>query len=56
MGAWPYVAMQLPSLISRRIVAVTRPASSASATGSAKAHAAEHEEVVAAALRVSAES
>jgi 2-oxoglutarate decarboxylase len=51
MGAWPYVAMHLPSLLQRGIAAITRPASSAPASGSAKAHAVEQAEIVSAALR-----
>ncbi len=52
MGAWPYVAMHLQTLLQRGIVPVARPASSAPATGSAKAHAAEQAEIVSAALRL----
>ena len=41
MGAWPFMAMHLPQVIGRRIAVVSRPASSAPASGSAKMHAAE---------------
>jgi len=51
MGAWPYMALHLPELLGRPIRPVARPASSAPAGGSAKAHAAEHADLVDAALR-----
>jgi 2-oxoglutarate dehydrogenase E1 component len=41
MGAWPFMAMHLPALLGRPVRVVSRPASSAPASGSAKAHAAE---------------
>ncbi|MBO0835315.1 MAG: hypothetical protein J2P28_07320, partial [Actinobacteria bacterium] len=41
MGAWPFLAMNLPQVIGRQVGLVSRPASSAPASGSAKAHAAE---------------
>ncbi len=41
MGAWPFVAMHLPGILGRPLGVVSRPASSAPASGSAKAHAAE---------------
>jgi 2-oxoglutarate dehydrogenase E1 component len=41
MGAWPYVALHLPAKTGRRLAVVSRPASSAPASGSAKASAAE---------------
>jgi multifunctional 2-oxoglutarate metabolism enzyme len=41
MGSWPYMALRLPGLLNRPIDVVSRPASSAPAGGSAKAH---HEE------------
>ncbi|HXP20549.1 MAG TPA: multifunctional oxoglutarate decarboxylase/oxoglutarate dehydrogenase thiamine pyrophosphate-binding subunit/dihydrolipoyllysine-residue succinyltransferase subunit, partial [Streptosporangiaceae bacterium] len=50
MGGWPFIALNLPGLLSRRIGVVSLPASSAPASGSAKAHAAEHAALVAAAL------
>jgi multifunctional 2-oxoglutarate metabolism enzyme len=46
MGSWPYMAMHLPQVIGRRITVVSRPASSAPASGSAKAHAAEQAAIV----------
>jgi multifunctional 2-oxoglutarate metabolism enzyme len=51
MGAWPYMALHLPEAVDRRIVLVSRPASSAPASGSAKAHAAEQAAIVDAALQ-----
>jgi multifunctional 2-oxoglutarate metabolism enzyme len=41
MGGWPYMAMHLPAAIGRRLSVISRPASSAPASGSARAHAAE---------------
>jgi multifunctional 2-oxoglutarate metabolism enzyme len=41
MGAWPFIAMHLPRLTGRVIGAVSRPESSAPASGKSKAHAAE---------------
>jgi 2-oxoglutarate dehydrogenase E1 component len=41
MGAWPFMATHLPEAIGRAITLVSRPASSAPASGSAKANAAE---------------
>ncbi len=41
MGAWPHLALHLPSELDRRISLVSRPESSAPASGKAKAHAAE---------------
>jgi multifunctional 2-oxoglutarate metabolism enzyme len=41
MGAWPFVGLHLPAAIGRPVGLVCRPASSAPASGSAKAHAAE---------------
>jgi 2-oxoglutarate decarboxylase len=46
MGAWPYIAMHLPVKTGRMISAVTRPASSAPASGSAKTHAAEQAAII----------
>jgi multifunctional 2-oxoglutarate metabolism enzyme len=46
MGAWPYLAMQLPEVLGRPVRAVSLPASSAPAAGSAKAHAEEHARLV----------
>jgi len=46
MGAWPYMAMHLPAATGRPISVVSRPASSAPASGSAKAHAAEQHAIV----------
>jgi len=51
MGAWPYMALRLPDLLGRRVRLASIPASSAPAAGSAKAHAAEHAELVNMALR-----
>jgi multifunctional 2-oxoglutarate metabolism enzyme len=50
MGAWPYMALHLPEATGRRIHLVSRPASSAPASGSAKAHAAEQAAIIDAAL------
>jgi multifunctional 2-oxoglutarate metabolism enzyme len=50
MGAWPYMALRLPGLLGRPIQAVSRPASSAPAGGSAKAHAEEQARLVGTAL------
>jgi multifunctional 2-oxoglutarate metabolism enzyme len=41
MGSWPYMALHLPGELDRRISVVSRPASSAPASGKAKVHAAE---------------
>jgi len=46
MGAWPYMAMHLPAATGRRLSVISRPASSAPATGSARAHAAEQAAVL----------
>jgi multifunctional 2-oxoglutarate metabolism enzyme len=46
MGAWPYMAMHLPTAIGRRLAVISRPASSAPASGSGKAHAAEQTAIV----------
>jgi 2-oxoglutarate dehydrogenase E1 component len=46
MGAWPFMAMHLPDTGGRRVTVVSRPASSAPASGSAKAHAAEQAAIV----------
>ncbi len=54
MGAWPYMGLQLPGRLGRMLTAVTLPASSAPAAGSAKAHAAEHAGLVEAALQLDA--
>ncbi|HEY7325739.1 MAG TPA: multifunctional oxoglutarate decarboxylase/oxoglutarate dehydrogenase thiamine pyrophosphate-binding subunit/dihydrolipoyllysine-residue succinyltransferase subunit [Streptosporangiaceae bacterium] len=50
MGAWPFMALQLPQVVGRPISQVSRPANSAPASGSAKAHAAEQAAVVEAAF------
>jgi multifunctional 2-oxoglutarate metabolism enzyme len=50
MGAWPYMALRLPGLLGRPVQAMSLPASSAPAGGSAKAHAEEHARLIAAAL------
>jgi 2-oxoglutarate decarboxylase len=54
MGAWPSMGLQLPGRLGRVLSAVTLPASSAPAAGSAKAHAAEHAGLVEAALQLDA--
>ena len=51
MGSWPYMALHLPDLLRRPVRPVSLPASSAPAGGSAKAHAAEHAELIETALR-----
>jgi 2-oxoglutarate dehydrogenase E1 component len=50
MGAWPYLAMHLPRLLGRGLGVVALPESSAPASGSAKAHAADHAALVASAF------
>jgi 2-oxoglutarate dehydrogenase E1 component len=50
MGAWPYMALRLPGLLGRPVDVVSRPASSAPAGGSAKAHADEQARLVETAL------
>ncbi|MGP8001309.1 MAG: multifunctional oxoglutarate decarboxylase/oxoglutarate dehydrogenase thiamine pyrophosphate-binding subunit/dihydrolipoyllysine-residue succinyltransferase subunit, partial [Streptosporangiaceae bacterium] len=50
MGAWPTMALKLPSIIGRPLNRVSVPASSAPAVGSATAHKAEHQQVVAEAV------
>jgi multifunctional 2-oxoglutarate metabolism enzyme len=50
MGAWPFMALHLPQAVGRPISQVSRPANSAPASGSAKAHAAEQAAVVEAAF------
>ncbi len=46
MGAWPFIALHLPTRIGRRIGVVSRPESSAPASGKAKAHAVEQAAIV----------
>jgi multifunctional 2-oxoglutarate metabolism enzyme len=50
MGSWPYMALHLPAVAGRRVLVISRPASSAPASGSAKLHAAEQAAIVDAAL------
>jgi multifunctional 2-oxoglutarate metabolism enzyme len=50
MGAWPYMALQLPGLLGRPVQLVSLPASSAPAGGSARAHADEQARLVTSAL------
>ncbi|HLK01004.1 MAG TPA: multifunctional oxoglutarate decarboxylase/oxoglutarate dehydrogenase thiamine pyrophosphate-binding subunit/dihydrolipoyllysine-residue succinyltransferase subunit, partial [Streptosporangiaceae bacterium] len=50
MGAWPTMALKLPSVLSRPVDLVSLPASSAPATGSAKTHATTHASLVQEAL------
>jgi 2-oxoglutarate dehydrogenase E1 component len=52
MGAWPTMALKLPDILGRPVSRVSVPASSAPAVGSAAAHAAEHQYVVAEAVDV----
>ncbi|MGH3275537.1 MAG: hypothetical protein ACRDNZ_14595, partial [Streptosporangiaceae bacterium] len=52
MGAWPTMGLALPQLIGRPVYPITLPASSAPAGGSAKAHAQEHGDLVAAAVHL----
>ncbi len=47
MGAWPTMALKLPDILGRPVGRISVPASSAPAVGSALAHKAEHEHVVA---------
>jgi len=46
MGSWPYMALHLPTGLNRRITVISRPASSAPASGKAKVHAAEQAAIV----------
>jgi multifunctional 2-oxoglutarate metabolism enzyme len=46
MGGWPYMALRLFDLLGRKVVLNSLPPSSAPAIGSAKAHAAEHAQIV----------
>ncbi|MGH3302709.1 MAG: multifunctional oxoglutarate decarboxylase/oxoglutarate dehydrogenase thiamine pyrophosphate-binding subunit/dihydrolipoyllysine-residue succinyltransferase subunit, partial [Streptosporangiaceae bacterium] len=46
MGGWPFMAMHLPGVLGRRVGVVSRPASSAPASGSAKAHAADQAAII----------
>jgi 2-oxoglutarate decarboxylase len=46
MGSWPYFGLHLPAILDRRIDLVSRPASSAPASGKAKKHAAEQAAIV----------
>ena len=46
MGSWPYTALHLPNDLNRRIAVISRPASSAPASGKAKVHAAEQAAIV----------
>ncbi len=48
MGGWPYMAMHLPQVLDRKLDVVSRPTSSAPASGSARAAAAEQAAIVAA--------
>jgi 2-oxoglutarate dehydrogenase E1 component len=52
MGAWPTMALKLPDIVGRPVSRVSVPASSAPAVGSATAHKAEHQYVVAEAVDV----
>jgi multifunctional 2-oxoglutarate metabolism enzyme len=45
-GAWPRMALRLPQLLGRPLSAVTLPASSAPAYGSAKVHNSSHRELI----------
>ncbi len=45
-GAWPRMALRLPQLLGRPLSAVTLPASSAPAYGSAKMHNSSHRELI----------
>jgi multifunctional 2-oxoglutarate metabolism enzyme len=51
MGGWPYMALHLPEVANRRVRLISRPASSAPASGSARAHAAEQAAILDAALQ-----
>jgi len=46
MGAWPTMALKLPEALGRPVGHDSLPPSSAPATGSATAHAAEHRRLV----------
>jgi multifunctional 2-oxoglutarate metabolism enzyme len=46
MGSWPHMALHLPTELGRAISVVSRPASSAPASGKAKVHAAEQAAIV----------
>ena len=45
-GAWSFIAMHLPETIGRTLRVVSRPASASPATGSARAHKAEQQELL----------
>ena len=55
MGAWPYMGLQLPAVIGRPLRLISLPPSSAPAAGSAKAHAAEHAQLIEAAVPAAAQ-
>ncbi|WP_336651461.1 MULTISPECIES: multifunctional oxoglutarate decarboxylase/oxoglutarate dehydrogenase thiamine pyrophosphate-binding subunit/dihydrolipoyllysine-residue succinyltransferase subunit [unclassified Leucobacter] len=56
-GAWPFISLELSKhLANDRIRVVSRPASAAPSTGSAKVHAVEQERLIARALRFDDES
>jgi len=50
MGAWPYMALQLPGILGRPVQLISLPASSAPAGGSARAHVEEQARLVTSAL------
>jgi 2-oxoglutarate decarboxylase len=50
MGAWPTMALRLPGVLGRQVRAISLPASSAPAAGSAVKHSAEHRDVIDSAL------
>ncbi|MHB1816865.1 MAG: multifunctional oxoglutarate decarboxylase/oxoglutarate dehydrogenase thiamine pyrophosphate-binding subunit/dihydrolipoyllysine-residue succinyltransferase subunit [Streptosporangiaceae bacterium] len=50
MGPWPFIALNLPAEIGRTLSVISLPASSAPASGSAKAHAAGHAALIASAI------
>ncbi|QZY52704.1 multifunctional oxoglutarate decarboxylase/oxoglutarate dehydrogenase thiamine pyrophosphate-binding subunit/dihydrolipoyllysine-residue succinyltransferase subunit [Leucobacter tenebrionis] len=56
-GAWPFVSLELSKYLANDLIrVVSRPASAAPSTGSAKVHAVEQEELIARALRFDDES
>jgi 2-oxoglutarate dehydrogenase E1 component len=46
MGAWPTMALKLPRVLGREVGAISLPASSAPAAGSAAKHASTHREII----------
>ena len=49
-GAWPFVALNLPTIDGRRLRRISRPAAATTAVGTHKVHEREQAEIVAAAF------